>query len=65
MPRWAEAESSAGAVIPWLAVAVAGRSRAAYRTYLDHAQDCADCKALGGRCEAAQTLWDAYRQTRT
>jgi hypothetical protein len=64
VPQWAEAESSAGAVIPWLAVAAAGRWQTAYRAYLDHAQECPGCRPKGARCDAAQELWTAYRQAR-
>lgn len=53
-----------GLILPRLAAA-AGRSQTAYRAYLDHAQECPGCRPRGARCDAAQELWDAYRQART
>ncbi len=59
VPRWAETVSSAGAVVPALASAARGRA-----AFLNHPQDCPDCAAQSGRCDAAQQLWDTYRQER-
>ena len=53
-----------GLIVPRLATATAGRSQTAYRAYLDHAQDCADCAGEGGLCETGQKLWTAYRGAR-
>jgi len=53
-----------GLLVPWLAIAAAGRTQTAYRAYLDHAQYCADCLALNAQCEAAQKLWAAFREAR-
>jgi hypothetical protein len=64
LPEWTEAASGAGPVVPRLAVAAIGRSQTAYRRYLDHAHGCADCVALDARCDAAKTLWAAFREER-
>ncbi len=64
VPRRAETASSAGAMVPTLASAARGRAQTAYRVFLNHPQNCADCAAQRGRCEAAQQLWDTYRQDR-
>lgn len=63
--RWLDTGTRAGAMVPVAVAAAEGRVQGAYRAYLDHAQGCADCEALQGRCEAAEGLWVAYREARS
>lgn len=39
-------------------------AQGAYRTYLDHRPDCAQCQQSTFICDTAKTLWDAYKDAR-
>lgn len=49
-----------------LASGIASESKlqAAYRAWLDHMQDCGDCRVAVFKCPAAAALWKLYREAR-
>ncbi|MFJ5607956.1 hypothetical protein ACIQCJ_00905 [Streptomyces sp. NPDC093221] len=45
-------------------IALEGRELVAYRAYVDHARECADCPQSAFQCGVAAALWRAYRKVR-